>query len=37
MELRKLGIGAAETVSKSPYNFNGHFKEDWGKKPRVLP
>jgi len=37
MELRKLGISAAGTVNKSPYNFNGHFKEDWGKKPRVLP
>ena len=37
MELRKLGIGAAGTVSKKPYNFNGHIKEDRRKKPRTLP
>ena len=36
MELRKLGISAAGTVNKSPHNFNGHFEEDRGKKPRVL-
>jgi hypothetical protein len=35
--LRKLGISAAGTVNKSLYNFNGYFKEDRGKKPRVLP
>ena len=37
MELRKLGIGAAGTVSKKAYNFNGHMEEDRGKKPRILP
>jgi hypothetical protein len=36
MELRKLGIGAAGTVLKKPYNFNGHMEEDRGKKPRTL-
>jgi hypothetical protein len=37
IELRKLGIGAAGTVSKKVYNFNRHIEEDRGKKPRILP
>jgi hypothetical protein len=36
IELRKLGISAAGTVSKKAYNFNGHMEEDCGKKPRIL-
>jgi hypothetical protein len=37
MELRKLGIGAASTVSKKISNFNGHIEEDYGKDARTLP
>ena len=37
MELYKLGISAARTVSKKAYNFNGHIEEDREKKPRILP
>jgi hypothetical protein len=37
IELRKLGISAARTVSKKAYNFNGHIEEDHRKKPRILP
>ena len=36
MELRKLGIGAAGTVSKKISNFNGHMEEDRGKDVRTL-
>ena len=37
MELRKLGIGAAGTVSKKISNFNRHMEEDRGKDIRTLP
>jgi hypothetical protein len=37
IELCKLGISAAKTVSKKAYNFNRHIEEDRGKKPRILP
>jgi hypothetical protein len=37
IELRKLGIGAAGTVSKKAYNFNRHMEKDRRKKPRILP
>ena len=37
IELRKLGISAARTVSKKPYNFNRHIEEDHRKKLRTLP
>jgi hypothetical protein len=37
IELCKLGIGVARTVSKKLYNFNRHMEEDCRKKPRTLP
>jgi len=36
IELCKLGINAARTVSKKVYNFNRHIKEDRGKKLKTL-
>ena len=37
MELRKLGISAAGTISKKISNFNGYIEEDRGKDIRTLP
>jgi hypothetical protein len=37
MELRKLGISAANTISKKISNFNGYMEEDYGKDTRTLP
>jgi hypothetical protein len=37
MELRKLGISAANTISKKISNFNRYMEEDYGKDTRTLP
>ena len=37
MELRKLGISAAGTISKKISNFNRHIEEDRRKDIRTLP